>query len=87
MGFKHKNTKWSLGGISGRMITTNQHGGFVADVDTLENALLIKEAPQMLNLLQEMVSDFENSSKSSPDILMESLGKAKKLIKSATQIK
>lgn len=86
MEFKHKNTKWSLGGISGRMITTNQYGGFVADVDTLENALLIKEAPQMLNMLEEMVSDFENSSKSSPDILMESLGKAKKLIKSATQI-
>lgn len=86
MEFKYKNTKWSLGGISGRMITTNQYGGFVADVDTLENAVLIKEAPRMLNLLEEMVSDFENSSKSSSDILMESLGKAKQLIKEATEL-
>lgn len=75
-----KDVKWSLGDISGRMIKTSQYLGFVADVDTMENATLIKEAPEMLTLLQDMVNDFENSSKSSSDILMEILGRAKELI-------
>lgn len=56
------------------------------DPEDVANARLISKAPEMLTLLETMVSDFENSSKSSPDILMESLGKAKQLIKSATQI-
>ncbi|MFD2741943.1 MULTISPECIES: hypothetical protein [Sphingobacterium] len=50
------------------------------------DALLISKAPEMLNLLYTIVSDFENSSKSSSAILMESLEKAKELIKSATEV-
>jgi len=83
---RFKNVKWSLGGISGRMIKTNQYSGFVADVDTKENAKLISNAPEMLQILENMLLDFEHSSKFSSDILMETLGKAKRVIDEITTI-
>jgi len=46
---------WTLGGCSGRMITTPNGyvgDGFIADVDTLANANLIASAPDMLEALE-----------------------------------
>jgi len=58
----------------------------IQDVLATEIMVLKERNEEMLEILQTMVSDFENTSKSSSDILMESLGKAKKIIKSATMI-
>ena len=44
------------------------------------------KGPEMLEMLKKMVFDFEQTSKSSSDILMEYLGKAKCLIKEATEL-
>lgn len=52
--------------------------------DTLLTEIMVfrEKNAELVEMLKTMVSDFENSSKSSSDILMESLGKAKQLIKS-----
>lgn len=83
-----KGTKWSLGGISGRMIKTNQYGGFVADVDTKANALLISKAPEMLEILQKLISHYEDvmNSDYSPFALRSDIDNAKELIKQATKL-
>ncbi len=57
-----KGIKWSLGGCSGRLIKTNEYGGFVADVDTMKNALLIVKAPEMLDILREVNLSLLNDS-------------------------
>lgn len=94
-----KGTKWSLGGISGRMIKTNKYSGFVADVDTKENALLISKAPEMLSELEETVKDLlciqgsiYDSSRIDArwegvyDIIQKQIDRKKQLIKQATKI-
>lgn len=77
-----KGTKWSLGGISGRMIKTNQYSGFVADVDTKANALLISKAPEMLDMLQIILQNQNSENRLSPEINDE----IKQLIKQATEL-
>lgn len=59
--FEGKYGKWSLGGISGRMIKTTQYGGFIADVDTKANALLISKAPDMLDQLNRIHGEIMRS--------------------------
>lgn len=52
---KHEPGPWILGGCSGRMIATPSGyvgDGFIADVDTLENARLIAAAPELLSIAQ-----------------------------------
>jgi hypothetical protein len=53
---KFKGTKgpWELGGCSGRMIKpkNEQNYGFIADVDTKDNAKLIAAAPELLEALE-----------------------------------
>ena len=59
---KYEPAPWILGGCSGRMITTPsgyEGDGFIADVDTKANAQLIACAPEMLELLEEVLVDVE----------------------------
>lgn len=81
---KFKGVKWRIDGISGRMIKTNQYSGFVADVDSKENAMLIAKAPEMLDMLETMIQDYEKVMPKCParDVRID---KIKKLIKSATE--
>ena len=83
-----KGVKWSLGGISGRMIQTNEYMGFVADVDTRKNAILISKAPEMLEALQKVLDTFypiQDSKKESEQ--EEVLKQIEQLIKEATELK
>lgn len=73
-----KGVKWTLGGISGRMIKTNKYGGFVADVDTKANALLISKAPEMLEMLQRIMKTYDKGTQTYLD--------CQELIKQATEI-
>lgn len=75
-----KGVKWSLGGISGRMIKTNQYPGYIADVDTKANALLMSKAPEMLEGLKEAL---KFAKMKNDDTMVEYFTK---LIKEATEL-
>ena len=94
-----KNVKWKLGGMSGRMITTNQYGGFVADVDTKQNALLISKSPEMLEELQDTIDDLKilkanilDASKTNnrwegmANVIQNWIDRKQELVKSATEL-
>jgi type II secretory pathway component GspD/PulD (secretin) len=87
MEFKGTKGKWELAGISGRMIksTDTKELGFIADVDTRANALLISKAPEMLDMLKEYVRllDGEFSPKT---FISELVEKSQILIKEATEL-
>jgi len=51
MEFKGTSGPWIMGGISGRLITTEDNV-IIADVDTKSNAKLIAAAPDLLEALQ-----------------------------------
>ena len=83
--FRGTRGKWVLGGISGRMIksTDREEFGFIADVDTKANALLISKAPEMLEMLEKCKEYFLLKTDRFSEERAEAIGQ---LIKEATEL-
>lgn len=74
--FKGEPAPWILGGSSGRMVTTPKGyfgDGFIADVDTMANALLISKAPEMFEMLVSCAKTFKLLGMKEPDGIIQLL--------------
>lgn len=73
--FKGEPGPWILGGCSGRMITTPTGyvgDGFIADVDTKANALLISKAPEMFEFIKKYYTYLNLRDQKEAEILLKS---------------